>query len=238
MKLSTFLIIFSITFCLFGCKFGDQSPSQNPPAAPSTESPEEKEQPAPPEETMVALSWKTKSGTDEWTKSLFKVIDSEWASLMSARDATRICPKFQSMDEKSQKLVFAELIVAMAKFESAWNPLTRYKESTMGIDPVTKQQVYSEGLLQLSYQDTQWAPYCEFDWSKDKALGATDPKKTIFDPNKNLTCGVKILARQVKSKGFVIVSSGAYWAVIKENGRYQKINEIISMVQKAVPSCK
>jgi hypothetical protein len=67
-------------------------------------------------------------------------------------------------------------------------------ETTMGTDPVTGKQVASEGLLQLSYQDVPnygsvlKYPLCKIQWSKDKSLSVTDPKKTILDPYINLEC--------------------------------------------------
>ncbi len=107
----------------------------------------------------------------------------------------------------------------------------------MGTDPVTGKAVYSEGLLQLSYQDIEWAPWCKFNWSKDKNLSATDPRKTILDPYLNLDCGVGIMAQQIKKKGDIVVSSGVYWAVIKSGGKYQHVSEIQSTV-KSLSLCK
>lgn len=94
----------------------------------------------------------------------------------------------------------------------------------MGTDPVTGRQVASEGLLQLSYQDVQWAPYCEFDWSVDKKYSDTDARKSIFDPEKiTEDCGIQILDRQVAKKSNIALSSGVYWAVLKIGGKYRGI---------------
>lgn len=180
------------------------------------------------------LSWESsRSDAKNWSTYAFKVIREEaYDSLNTAIDADVFCPNYHNMSKDQRINFWGALISGITKFESGYNPTTRYHESTMGTDPITKQPVYSEGLLQLSYQDTQWASYCEFDWSKDKYLSATDPKKTIFDPYKNLRCGIKILAAQVKRTKEVLLTSGVYWAVIREGGRYEKIDEIVAITKK------
>lgn len=190
------------------------------------------------ESSELKLSWESKPERSAWSSALFVAIKNEFGQLEQAKDVSTFCPKFSTLNVQDQQIAYAELIVAMAFYESGWNKTSRYNEKTMGIDPITKKPVYSEGLLQLSYQDVQWAKYCEFDWSKDKNLNETDPNKTIFDPSKNLTCGVKILANQIKKHGEIFISKGVYWAVIKEGGRYEKIAEIKNKVLTAFPKCK
>jgi hypothetical protein len=88
----------------------------------------------------------------------------------------------------------------------------------------------------LSYQDVPnygsvlKSPHCKIDWQKDKNLSAIDPKKTILDPYINLECGLRILANQITKKGNVILSSGVYWSVIKDGGKYSKVQPILKMV--------
>lgn len=180
------------------------------------------------------ISWeKDHPERKAWTQFTKNLIGGElFETFNSAKDATVICPKYHSLTIDQKVTVWTEFISGMAKYESAWKPTSWMTEKTMGIDPITKKQVKSEGLLQLSYQDTQWAKYCHFDWSKDKKLSQDDPNKTIFDPFLNLECGLKILRTQIQKKGYVIISRGVYWAVIKEGGRYNQINNIIGMVQK------
>lgn len=146
------------------------------------------------------------------------------------------CPKYQSLDNNQRANVWAALFSGVAKYESAYSPTSRYQETTMGTDPITQQPVWSEGLLQLSYQDIQGFPFCDFDWSKDKSLNPTDPNKTILDPYKNLYCGVGIMAKQITRKGLITVSSGAYWSTLKSGGRYQQIAGISAIVKK-IPFC-
>lgn len=197
--------------------------------------------PAPPASSgkYEALAWETSSKPERknWSNYIFQIVGEEYQSLNRAGDITFFCPRYNSLSKEQRINAWGQLIVGMAYYESGWSPTSRMTETTMGTDPITGKQVSSEGLLQLSYQDVQWAPYCEFDWSKDKNLSATDPKKTILDPYKNLRCGIKILARQVDRKGEIVLSSGVYWAVLKDGGKYEKLDEIAGYV-KRLSFCK
>jgi hypothetical protein len=79
--------------------------------------------------------------------------------------------------------------------------------------------------------------FCAFDWIADRIFAADDPRRSILDPFKNLSCGTKILARQVKSRGRITLSTGVYWAVLKVGGKYTKIGEIKALTQN-LPFCK
>lgn len=204
----------------------------------------ERPTPAPPVPTtpqeMTMLSWEASSKPErkQWSQYLMKLVQEDWSSLLKgADDMDQFCPRYASLSTQERANVWSQLFVAMAKYESSYNPLSRMQETTMGTDPVTKKPVYSEGLLQLSYQDITGWSFCKFDWSKDKNLSPTDPRKTILDPYINLHCGVGIMAKQVARTGKIMVGSGAYWAVIKTNSKYQQINKIISMV-KSMEMCK
>lgn len=206
------------------------------------------ESPSPPSEiptpaTIVeyaSLSWeKSHPERRSWSSDVFLLIGEElFSEFDSAKDAKRICPKYESLQRQQKISVWGELISAVAYYESGWNPASRMVETTMGTDPVTGKQVASEGLLQLSYQDVPnyksilKYPACKIDWQKDKGLAVTDPKKSIFDPTVNLECGLRIMASQIQKKGYVILSSGVYWAVLKDGGKYSKVDSIIKMVRK------
>lgn len=189
---------------------------------------------------MEALVWETSSKPEraQWSAYLQKIILEKWSVLLNgADDIDNFCPTYNKLDNNERANVWAQLFAAMAKYESGWSPTSRMQETTMGTDPVTGKPVYSEGLLQLSYQDITGWPFCEFDWNKDKNLSSTDPKKTILDPYKNLYCGVGIMAKQITKKGLIVIGSGAYWAVLKSNSQYQKISSIQSIV-KSLSLCK
>jgi hypothetical protein len=184
---------------------------------------------------MQTLAWETSTNPERtaWSQYLQDLILNKWNTLLAgADDIETFCPQYHNLNNNERANVWAALFVGVTKYESNYNPMSRYNETTMGTDPITRQPVYSEGLLQLSYQDIQGFSFCEFDWSLDKNLKATDPKKTILDPYKNLYCGVGIMARQVAKKGIITVSSGAYWSTLKSGGRYQHISGIAGIVKK------
>lgn len=189
---------------------------------------------------MTALSWEASGNSErpKWSQYLMKLVLEDWNTLLKgADDMDQFCPRYGTLSTQERANVWSQIFVAMAKYESAYNPLSRMQETTMGTDPVTKKPVYSEGLLQLSYQDITGWSFCKFDWAKDKNLSPTDPRKTILDPYINLHCGVGIMAKQVARTGKIMIGSGAYWAVIKTNSKYQQIKNITSMV-KSMAMCK
>jgi hypothetical protein len=219
----------------------DQQPITSPPISPpiaenpNTEfPPEEPNTEAPALPTYESLNWEiTSTSKKVWSEYLHSLIDNELLiDFDTAQDIERFCPKYQSLSRDQRVNVWGALIAGISKFESGHNPLSRMTETTMGIDPITKKQVVSEGLLQLSYQDTLIYPFCQFDWKRDKGLATSDSRKTILDPYRNLNCGARILAQQIRRRSQVVLSSNVYWAVIKEGGKYQKINAIASIVKK------
>ena len=181
------------------------------------------------------LSWESTKNPErkQWSEITLKVVEQYFQDLDQAQDATRFCARYPRLSREERINFWGQLISAMSYYESGWSPTTRFKESGLGIDPITGNTVYSEGLLQLSYQDQRWAPWCEFRWDLDRHLSPTDPRKTIFDPRINLSCGIGILARQIRRTGQIVLTHGVYWAVLREGGRFQKINEIAALVQRA-----
>lgn len=174
-----------------------------------------------------------------WSKFLMSLFQNELKDVLdSADDIELFCPKYNGLKIEQKANALAMLLSAMSKFESNFNPLARMQETTMGTDPVTNLPVYSEGLLQLSYQDITGWPFCKFDWNKDKHLKPNDPKKTILDPLINLDCGARIFAQQIQRYHKIVIDSGAYWAVIKQNGRFEKISEISDLVRQNLKVCQ
>lgn len=163
--------------------------------------------------------------------------------MKGSSDIETFCPMFDRLGTQDRVNFWVELIAAMTKFESGFDPSTRFTETTMGIDPITGKQVVSEGLLQLSYQDeTNWkkvlpAGVCDFDYAGDKKYPLTDLRRSILDPQSNLTCGIGILNRQLERYNKIAVSTGAYWSVIKSGSSYNKLTQIRA-ITNALSFCK
>jgi len=186
------------------------------------------------EDGYVKLSWEYKVlETKDWSSYVFEKIESLFDKFSQCEDITWFRPDYFSLTKQQQINVWGELISAICKFESNWKPWSQMVESTMGVDPVTGKQIKSEGLMQLSYQDKRNYPAltCRFDWEADKNKDQNDKTRTILDPYINLEFGIQILARQVERRKRIALESGVYWAVLKINGKYSKLPEIIKMVK-------
>lgn len=194
-------------------------------------------EPPPLSSSMEPLAWESSvNGSSSWSNHIYKVIQEEETQMLGqnvADDVETFCPRYRSLNDDQRLNFWGQLFAGMAKYESGWKPTSRMVETTMDDDPVTGKQVASEGLLQLSYQDQlSYRMDCGFDWNKDRYLSDKDPRKTILDPYKNLRCGIKIMARQLKNKRAIALSSGVYWAVLKVNGKYTKIPQISAMTKQ------
>lgn len=187
-----------------------------------------------------ALTWERTEKLKGWSKILYSAIDNHWTDLRKVTDMKMVCPGYDRATEEQKKYIWAEVFVNTIYFECSYDETSWMIEKSMGKDPVTGRQVRSEGPFQLSYQDESWAK-CGFDWSKDKLLHDDDPNKTIFNPDLNIRCGVKIMAMQVaKTKlGNEAFLKEPYWAVLREPqpGRFSKIPEIKSIMAK-LPICR
>ena len=181
------------------------------------------------------LSWEEKnSKNSEWTAITLNAIEKNFDALDKAEDITDFCPEYRNL-EKDQKIhAWGELISAITFYESSWNRYAYMEEVSLGIDPITALPYVSSGLMQLSYGNKRWAKWCEFHWETDRTAQPKDI--SIFKPKNNLECGIGILANQIQRRDRIVLSDGAYWAVIKKNNRHRKITNIEAMVQK-LPFC-
>lgn len=153
-----------------------------------------------------------------WTQFAFETVDVFGDGLLKGTsDIEEFCPKYFTLTRNEKINFWVYLVSAIVKFESGFNPASRFLETTMGTDPVTQLPVWSEGLLQLSYQDSNNYSFCkDLDWNKDRVLSPTDPKKSILDPFINLRCGIRILNHQVIRKN--LISVRGYWSVLFPTG--------------------
>lgn len=182
---------------------------------------------------VPAMAWDNLDKRKQWSKFAWNLVGGElWPKFSKMTDGSKLCSKYDSLTTDQKKEAVVEMIIATAYFESGWDPTSRMFESTMGY--------YSEGLLQLSYPDMEWAKYCKFDKKKDDKLypNPKDPNRTILDPIINLDCGIRIMADQIEEKKKILLDRGVYWAVLKINGKYQKIAQIKGRTEVATGFCK
>jgi hypothetical protein len=156
-----------------------------------------------------SLSWDSVPERIAWSAQLLASI-AAFKEQLDQGNPEAFAPGYAALPPARQIKFWAELIVAIAKFESNWKPHTIFHEPPpLGVDSV--------GLLQLSYED-----------QPNHKLEPLDREaKSLEDPLVNLRCGVKIMARLV-SKDAVIASSegnrhkGAarYWSVLRAGPRH------------------
>lgn len=164
----------------------------------------------------VAPLWEAARPADgkAWTQYAFAVVDQYGTALLGGTsDIKTFCPKYLTMTRNQKINFWVYLASGIVKYESDFSPTSRYQETTLGTDAVTGLPVWSEGLMQLSYQDQDSYSFCnEFNWSVDKKLSPKDPSKTILDPYKNLRCGIRILNTQVANHD--MIAYRGYWSTL------------------------
>jgi hypothetical protein len=167
---------------------------------------------------------------------------------------SNFCSGFAKIRDKAQ--FYADLLWSIAGPESDRRRTQITLETNLDgvvnpIDPVTGHQVRSEGLLQLSYQDTvnYNAPQaCPFDWKADKAKAIAefargaeygDGTRSIHDAYKNLQCAVFILnahlSRLYPSAKFEDALR-RYWITMDPGDRAYKI--VRANLKKRQPACR
>jgi len=179
------------------------------------------------EAQRLSLSWELTSKPhlerEPWTDALIAELDKNFAVFDSATDTTRICPKYKALTKEQKLKTIGEFFVALAYRESGFDP----KSESVDVGNKTDKGSWSVGLFQMSAND-----------SSAKTLKAS--YENLKDPVINIKVAVEQMRKQVdKEKMFIIpnTSKMRYWAVILENNRFQKINEIISSVKKQVKDC-
>jgi hypothetical protein len=222
--LKIFLVVVVLALILFFRSVEVKLPQPGPSLPPPVEKP--------------TFFWTDKGDySPQWNNYLLEAMPYTKSLLNGSADILEFCPTWASLDIASKSNVIIQLISAIAYYESGLKLADRMMEN-MGIDSVTKLPVYSEGLLQLSYQDQPNyngkipADYCKFAWDLDQHLPATNLGKTILNPRTNLQCGLMILDHQVQVRS-LIGSDKSYWSVLRPT---KKLTEIKRIVQ-SFPAC-
>lgn len=169
------------------------------------------------------------SGSKAWTTFLNTELDrlgTEMLDVIPADSAT-FCPNYKNLSYDQRKQFWIFLMSAMVRYESNFNTNTTYTES---FADSSGNRVVSRGLLQISIESGN-AYGCGFKASSD-----------LHDPQKNLSCGVRILDRWVGRDGRIAGNVGGwkggarYWSVLRtsNSGPY---NSIVGLA-KGISICK
>jgi hypothetical protein len=138
------------------------------------------------------------------------------------RDIASFCPAYTSQSPAGRASFWQALLTAVVKPESNYETATAYWEDG-------RQQQFSLGLLQLSYNDN--AGY---------SCGFTTEAQ-VTDPDRNLACGIRIVSKLVKRDGRIGGDAGstngaaAYWSTLRSSSRARA--EIIRVTTE-LPVCQ
>jgi soluble lytic murein transglycosylase-like protein len=200
-----------------------------PPAAPAPEPAASVPAPPPlpaPKPEPIALSWDDSPERAVWSRALVDAIRARKSDLDAGNPDTFI-PGYAALSADGQVKFWAELVIAIAKYESTWNPHAHFKEP-----PPLK--VTSIGLLQIAYEDQK---EYHFDPPLDRET------HSLENPATNLRCGVAILAQLVSHDGAVVGGKGdhsrgaaRFWAVLR-GGKSHRLAAIKALTKKnaAIP---
>jgi hypothetical protein len=174
-------------------------------AAPATPIAEKKEE-------LGGATW-----DPQWDVVVEKDLPPELLSGRAARAVRSYCPRFGQESEADKRAFWAYVFQALAGAEAGLNATSdvHHLQQEVNVqDKVSLRPVHQEGLLQLTYQDSDRYG-CDFDWKKDRKLPEHDPNRTILQPANNLACGVKIMENQIITQGKPLLARTSYWATLQ-----------------------
>jgi hypothetical protein len=201
-------VFFVAAWIVFGCggtRLAERVPQPQVEPAPPTPIAEKKDE-------LGMPSW-----DPAWDRTIEQSLPPEMLSNSEARAVKPFCPQFQEMSEADRLVFWAYVFQALAGAEAGLKPTTdvRHTEPEVAVkDSVTNRMVRSEGLLQLTYEDSDRYG-CAFDWDRDKQLPEKDPQKTILQPENNLKCGIKIMSNQLIDKHKPLATGSSYWSTLR-----------------------
>jgi hypothetical protein len=153
----------------------------------------------------------------EWDATIEKALSDDLLGPQMAHNVRQFCPRFSSMGEADRRAFWAYFFQALSGAEAglkATSNVQHTEPQVAVVDAVSHRMVRSEGLLQLTYEDSKRYG-CDFDWSADKHLTEHDPNKTILQPENNLLCGVNILENQLVTQKRPLVTKSSYWSTLR-----------------------
>lgn len=163
-----------------------------------------------------------------WSEIVMRAIEDQNSSLLrvdiNESDLEKLNCRSYSNFSREDKIRFWTLFMSsISHFESNFNPNTRFWESSLG--------KYSEGLLQLSVDDSENHDFCDLN------------SITILNPKENLTCGVSILDKQIRGsgkreEGELFPKRYFYWSVLSREVLINKVTTFFkSKSSKILPKC-
>ena len=159
----------------------------------------------------------TVAWTPEWDAYVEKNLPADLLSEQAARAVRSYCPAFAAEDEADKRAFWAYTFQALAAAEAGLQPMADVHHTAAAVavkDKVTHRASRQEGLLQLKYEDTQRYG-CDFDFQADARLPEKSPERSILQPSRNLSCGLKIMENQIVTQAKPLVVRSSYWSTLQ-----------------------
>jgi hypothetical protein len=139
---------------------------------------------------LPAMRWDHRPEADDWTRATLQALEDDGAVLanLTPADIEVFCPDYADATPDERRAFWAGLLSALAKHESTWNP----KAAGGGGKWL--------GLMQI-------APGTARAYDCDLPSG-----KGLYDGSANLTCAVRIAAKQVARDGAIVADGSGDWA--------------------------
>lgn len=168
----------------------------------------------------TTLSWDTVLQRKAWSAQLIASVTERIAQL-ELGNPNAFINGYSTLSPALRIKFWAELLIAVAKFESSWNPHDVFHEPPpLGVDSI--------GLLQLSYQDQE----------NYKLEPLNHAARSLDDPLVNLRCAVIIFATLVERDKTVANSASGkfrgaarYWSTLRAGS---KLDQIVALTKKNV----
>lgn len=147
-------------------------------------------------------AWSVENPDGSWTRITEQAVAQSPLVQLIPADVQNYCPSYARLTQKQRGQFWVALFSAMAKPESNFKPHSFYQEK---FNDGKGRPVISRGLLQISHESANQPRY---------ACGVTQPQ-SLHDPKVNLSCGVKIMSKWVKTDGVI---SQPHWSAVPKGG--------------------
>jgi hypothetical protein len=150
-----------------------------------------------------------------WSDHLMKQID--MSIFDKAVDTNKLYPNFKELANWQQHRIIAEMFVALAFYESAYNP----NSESVDVGTEADKNTWSVGLFQLSVSDKVNKTALRFSYFDLK------------DPLKNMILAVAQMHYQILNTGRIFLLNDnpqRYWSTILIGNKYNKIDQVIKRV--------
>ncbi len=160
-----------------------------------------------------AAAWEVRPEGRAWTAIAHQSVDALAPQLVSIipTDIDAFCPGYRATNATGRRAFYVSLLAELARFESNFDPSVRYTES---FSDNAGRRVVSRGLLQLSQES-----------ANGYGCAITNAEQ-LHDPQTNIACSVRILARWVERDGVIAgYSTGAwrgasrYWSPFRDRNK-------------------